>query len=68
MPHVIDSYFFAPWKPEDYMDECRVNPAMCRKDKEELRLILGNVMCGYGHFAGMKMGEIIANADDLLDR
>ncbi|HUX00255.1 MAG: hypothetical protein WBD63_08650 [Phycisphaerae bacterium] len=68
MPHVIDSYFFAPWKPEDYMDECWANPAMCRKDKEELWLILSNVMCGYGHFARKKMGEIIANADILLDR
>ena len=68
MPHVIDSYFFAPWKPEDYMDECWANPAMCRKDKEELRLSLENVMCGYGHFARKKMGEIIANVDDLLDR
>ena len=67
-PHAIDSYIFIPHDPKDYMDNCFANPAMCRKDKEELRLILGNVMCGYGHFARKKMGEIIANVDDLLDR
>ena len=66
-PHAIDSYIFIPHDPKDYMDNCFADPAMCREDKHNLYCILGNAMCGYRHFARKKMGEIIANADILLD-
>ncbi len=67
MPHVIDSYVFAPLNPWDYIDKCLADPAMCKEGKDELRLILMNAMCGYGPFQGKPMGQIIANADILFD-
>jgi hypothetical protein len=65
VPHVIDSYIFAK-TPDDYMEKCFANPGMSKEDKETLRRILANAMCGYGQFNGKKMGEIIVNVDILF--
>lgn len=64
-PNLIDSFIFCGGI--DYMEKCFANPEMSKEDKERLRLILMNAMCGYGHFSDKNMGEIIANADILFE-
>jgi len=65
-PHLIDGYIFSGGI--DYMEKCFANPEMTKKeDKERLRLILMDAMCGYGDFTGKKMGDIIANTDILFE-
>ncbi len=64
-PHQIDSYIFS--SGIDYMEKCFANPEMSKEDKERLRLIIMNAMCGYGHFSDKNMGEILANADILFE-
>lgn len=62
--HSIVSYIFAA--TPGYMKKCFVNPQVCGKDKQELRQILLEAMCGYGHFQGKKISELIANSDILF--
>jgi hypothetical protein len=63
-PYLIDSFIFCAGI--DYMEKCFANPEIQREDKQKLRLILMNAMCGYGDFTDKKMGDIIANVDILF--
>lgn len=63
-PNLIDSFIFCGGI--DYMEKCFVNSKMCKKQKEELQLIIMKAMAGYGDFDGKTMPDIIANADNLF--
>lgn len=63
-PNLIDSLIFCGGI--GYMEKCFVNSKISNKQKEKLRLILMEAMAGYGDFSGKKMGEIIANVDDIF--
>jgi hypothetical protein len=62
--NVIDSFIFCGGI--DYMEKCFANPEIRKEQKEELRLIIMKAMAGYGDFTGRKMGDIIANVDDIF--
>ena len=64
-PNLIDSFIFCGGI--DYMEKCLANPKMCKKQKEDLRLIIMKAMAGYGDFSDKNMGEILANADILFE-
>jgi hypothetical protein len=63
-PLTIDSFIFC--NGIDYMEKCFANPKMRKEQKEELRLIIMMAMSGYGDFSNKKMGDIIANVDDIF--
>jgi hypothetical protein len=63
-PYVIDSFIFCGGV--NYMEKCFANPELKKEQKEKLRLILMNAMCGYGDFSDKNMGDIIANVDVLF--
>jgi hypothetical protein len=62
-PDLIDTFIFCGGI--DYMETCFVNPNICKKQKEELRLIIMRAMAGYGNFCGKTMPDIIANPEVL---
>jgi len=64
-PNLIDSFIFCGGT--DYMEKCFANPKMCKEKKKELQLIIMKAMAGYGDFSDKDMGNIIANADVLLE-
>ena len=63
-PNIIDSLIFC--RGIDYMEQCFVNPTMCKEQKKELQTIIRTAMDGYGDFDGKTMPDIIANADVLF--
>jgi len=63
--NLIESFIFCGGI--DYMEKCFVNPEMCKEKKGKLQNIIREAGYGcYGDFKDMKMGDIIANIDDLF--
>lgn len=63
-PNIIDSFIFCAGI--DYMEKRFVNSKMCKEQKKELRVIIERARNGYGDFEDMKMGDIIANVNDIF--
>ena len=63
--NLIESFIFCGGI--DYMEKRFVNPEMCKEKKGKLQNIIREAGYGcYGDFKDMKMGDIIANIDDLF--
>lgn len=60
----IDSFIF--FGGIDYMETCYTNPSMCKKQKQDLLLIVEEAICAYGDFHQKKIHDIFANADNIL--
>jgi len=63
-PHLIDSLIFCGGI--DYMEQCFVNPTMCKEQKEKLQDIIQKAGVYYGDFHGKQPCDIIANVDVLF--